>query len=72
MGSISDNVTPSVPTLVGVGLVGGVIIFTLRAWVIMLALGVINVNASWRQTFLATFLLSLVFGSSTTKGPNYA
>jgi hypothetical protein len=42
-------------------LVAAIAGFALRAWLVMLALGTVNVNASWGQSLLATLALSFAF-----------
>lgn len=44
-------------------LVGVLIGFVLRAWLVMLALGIVDVNASWGESLLATLLLGIAFTS---------
>lgn len=63
----SKTELPGVSLLaIGIGAVlAGLIV---RGWVFMLAMGVVNVNSSWRESLLASVLLSFTFFSFKVTG----
>jgi hypothetical protein len=55
--------TSDVGTVVAFGLIGVLLGFALRSLLVMLALGIVDVNASWGESLAATFILTLAFAS---------